>query len=137
MAFDRPRPAPDPVSAGFWAAAARGELAVQRCAACRRYQHPPQPLCRACGNAELQFKRVSGRARLWSWTVTHRNVLSGFAPAVPYVNILAELEEQPELFMISDLVGREGAVTLRLGAPLRAVFPAYGDPVLPQFEDAP
>jgi len=138
MPADRPRPVPDPVSAGLWEAAARGELAIQRCAACRRFQHPPQPLCRACGSTETAFERVSGQARLWSWTTTYHNVLPGFAAALPYVNIVAELVEQPGLFLVSDLVDREGAVPLRLGVPLRVVFPrpADGGPALPQFEAA-
>lgn len=138
MAIDRPRPVPDPVSAGFWEAAASGQLAIQRCADCRRFQHPPQPTCRACSSGAVGFERVSGQARLWSWTVTHHNVLPGFAPAIPYVNIVAEIVEQPGLFLLSDLIGREDSVKLRLGAPLRAVFPrtADGDPVLPQFEAA-
>ena len=136
MVPDRPQPLPDPVSAGFWESASRGELAIQRCAGCHRFQHPPQPFCRACRSAEVGFERVSGQAQLWSWTVTHHNVLPGFAPAMPYVTIVAELVEQPGLFLLSDLIGREHAVTLRLGAPLRAVFPqpADGGPVLPQFE---
>lgn len=138
MAADRPHPVPDRVSAGFWKAAARGELAIQRCADCRRFQHPPQPTCRACGDGAVGFERVSGRARLWSWTVTHHNVLPGFAPAIPYVNITVELVEQPGLFLLSDLVGRADSVKLRLGTPLRVVFPpvADGEPVLPQFEAA-
>jgi uncharacterized OB-fold protein len=136
MPLERPRPVPDPVSAGLWEAAARGELAVQRCAACRRFQHPPQPLCRACGSTATAFERVSGEARLWSWTTTYHNVLPGFAAALPYVNIVVELVEQAGLFFVSDLVGRNGAAALRLGAPMRAVFPqpADGGPVLPQFE---
>ena len=45
-----PRPAPvvTELSQGFWDAVARGELAVQRCAACGLLRHYPQPLCPAC-----------------------------------------------------------------------------------------
>ena len=136
MILERPRPVPDAVSAGFWEAAAREELVIQRCSACRRYQHPPQPLCRCCGSTETAFERVSGAARLWSWTTTHHNVLPGFAGAIPYVSVVVELVEQAGLFLVSDLVGREVGAVLRLGAPMRAVFPAAGEGgvVLPQFE---
>lgn len=134
----RPVPKPDPVSTGFWEAATRGELAIQRCRACGRYQHPPAPLCRSCGGTKVGFETVSGDARLWSWTTTHHNVIAGFEPALPYTCVIVELVEQPGLFLLSDLIGRDGAAPLKLGAPLRAVFPDPGDggPVLPQFAAA-
>ncbi|GAC1344263.1 MAG: hypothetical protein NVSMB18_21560 [Acetobacteraceae bacterium] len=135
MTIERPAPVPDPVSAGFWAASAKGELAIQRCAACHRFQHPPRALCRACGGAALAFETVSGQARLASWTTTHHNLVAGFAPALPYTCLVVELVEQPGLFLLSDLVGRDDPAALRLGAPMHAIFPdqdATGI-VLPQF----
>ena len=134
MDITRPVPRPDPVSAGFWEAAARGVLAIQRCAACRRFQHPPRPLCRDCASAELAFEPVSGAGRLWSWTETHHGVIPGFDPALPYTCLVVELVEQPGIFLLSDLVGREIQSGLRVGMAMRVSFPASGDgPVLPQF----
>ncbi len=132
----RPRPRPDAISRGFWDAAERGELAIQRCAACRRFQHPPRALCKACGDAELRFETVSGEATLWSWTITHHSVLDGFDAALPYTCMVVELREQTGLLLLSDLVGREAERdNLKLGAAMRVMFPKRsGDaPVLPQF----
>lgn len=136
MKITRPIPRPDPVSQGFWDATSRGELAIQRCETCRHLQHPPRPLCRACGGTELSFEKVSGQGRLWSWTVTHHNVIGGFEPALPYTCMMVELAEQEGLFLLSDTIGRSvdnGA--LRVGMPMRVVFPERnaGEPVLPQF----
>ena len=39
-------------------AAARGELAIQRCRACRRWIHFPEASCPACGSDELAFEAV-------------------------------------------------------------------------------
>lgn len=135
-AVTRPRPRPDAVSQGFWDAAERGELAIQRCVACRRFQHPPHALCQDCGGAELRFEPVSGEATLWSWTLTHRSVLDGFDAALPYACMVVELREQPGLLMLSDLIGREAErATLKPGTAMRVIFPPRtGDaPVLPQF----
>jgi uncharacterized OB-fold protein len=132
----RPIPRPDPVSQGFWDATARGELAIQRCESCRTFQHPPRPLCRACGGIDLAFEKVSGEGRLWSWTVTYHNVLDGFAPALPYTCLLVELAEQKGLFLLSDTIGHAmDEDVLQVGLPMRAIFPesAAGEPVLPQF----
>jgi uncharacterized OB-fold protein len=133
--FQRPVPRPDPLASGFWQAAAKGQLAIQRCTACRVYQHPPRPLCRACGGADLQFKPVSGNARLTSWTITHHEVLAGFAPVIPYTVMVVELIEQDGLYLLSDLVGREQLrSTLRVGMPMRVTFETQAEgPSFPQF----
>jgi hypothetical protein len=140
--LQRPVPRSDPVAQGFWDAAAEGKLVIQRCAACRTLQHPPRPVCRACGGTDLAFEPVSGEARLTSWTVTHHNVLAGFARAIPYTVMVVELVEQAGLYLLSDLVGREGARSaLRVGMPMQVEFnPAAGGPLLAQFsplESAP
>lgn len=135
-AVTRPVPRVDSVSQGFWDAAERGELAIQCCAACHVFQHPPRPLCRACGGTRLAFEPVSGEGRLWSWTVTHRNVLGGFETALPYTCMIVELNEQDGLLVMSDLIGREDVRdSLKLGMKMRVVFPpkAGEGPVLPQF----
>jgi uncharacterized OB-fold protein len=133
----RPIPRPDAVTQGFWEAAARGTLAIQRCADCGAFQHPPRPLCRACRSERVAFQPVSGEGRLWSWTVTHRSVLRGLEAALPYTCLIVELKEQAGLLVVSDLIGREQLQgRLKLGMRMRAVFPPPigEDFVLPQFE---
>lgn len=137
MEITRPVPVPDAVSQGFWDAAAQGRLAVQRCGGCGVFQHPPRAMCRECAGTALGFAPVSGEARLWSWTTTHHNVVSGLEAALPYTVLVVELVEQAGLFMLSDLIGRGEIGGLRRGLKMRAVFPAGGPgPVLPQFEPA-
>ena len=58
------------------------------------------------------------------------------APAVPYVNVVVELVEQPGLYLLTDLPGDDPALpaALRVGAPMRASFQRIGDAyTLPQF----
>lgn len=138
-ALARPVPKPDGVSRGFWEAAARGELAIQRCDACGRFQHPPRPLCSACGSTALGFAQVSGQGRLWGWTVTHHSLAAGFEAALPYTCMVVELAEQEGLFMLSDLAGREEmGKGLKRGMAMRVTFPPApdGSAVLPQFAPA-
>jgi uncharacterized protein len=134
----RPRPDPDALTAPFWAAAARGELCVQRCARCARYQHPPGPLCVACTSPELSFERVSGRATLHSWTQTWSGTRhAAFADRTPYLVALVELVEQPGLFFYSNLPGAR-AGELRAGLPLSVEFEPVGEGVaIPQFRLSP
>ncbi len=136
MSLTRPMPRADALTQGFWDATAEGRLAIQRCAACRTFQHPPRKICQECGHLEVAFENVSGRGRLWSWTTTHHNIVAGFEEALPYQCLLIELDEQKGLFVLSDLADRSIEAELKLGMKMRVVFsePLANGAVLPQFE---
>lgn len=135
MDIIRPAPVLTPDTAPFYAAAADGRLVIQDCLACGRLQHPPGAFCRSCGAASLGYRRVSGRARLWSWTVARVSFAPGLDPAVPYLITCAELVEQAGLLMLSSLprVSDEYVSRLRAGAAMHAVFPAGDGPPLVEF----
>jgi uncharacterized OB-fold protein len=92
---DRLIPAPVGPNAEFYGFLARGELRLQRCAACGGWRHPPRHRCAACGSLDATWELASGRGRLFSWTVTHRAVDPAFEP--PYVIAVLELDEGPRL----------------------------------------
>lgn len=87
----------------FYAFLARGELRLQRCAACSTWQHPPRLRCAHCGSANVTWEPATGRGRVYSWTVTHRAVDPAFTP--PYAILVVELEEGPRL--VGNLRGLE------------------------------
>ena len=129
----RPRPRPDDLTRPYWEAAAAGRLAIQRCEGCGHYNHPPKPLCDRCAGAALTFVEVSGRGRVYSYTVNHQKNVAGFEDVVPYLNLIVELAEQPGLWLISRLPA-VGSGWVRIGAPLRVSFERTSDGVvLPQF----
>ena len=137
---NRPRPVLDALSRAYWEAAGRGELAIQRCEECAHYQHPPRPLCERCTSAEFGYPAVSGRGVVHSFTTNHQRNVAGFEQAVPYMNLIVELEEQPRLYLLSDLPADEAA-WVAIGAPVEVVFEpieaAEGEPIaLPQFRPA-
>ena len=130
----KPLPVPDELSEEFWRATASHVLAVQRCAACGWYTHPPDVICVNCLAPERAFRiePVSGRGRIRSWTVMHDAFLPGFRPDVPYVVVDVELEEQAGLRMIGQLAG--GAGGLALDAPVEVVFGDVAEGMaVPQF----
>ena len=136
----RPRPVLDALSRAYWEGAGRGELAIQRCEECDHYQHPPRPLCERCPSADFAYPAVSGRGVVHSFTTNHQRNVAGFEAAVPYVNLIVELEEQPRLYLLSDLPADE-AGWVAIGAPVEVVFEpleaAGGEAIaLPQFRPA-
>ena len=136
----RPRPVLDALSRAYWEGAGRGELAIQHCEECGHYQHPPRPLCERCTSASFAFPAVSGRGVVHSFATNHQRNVAGFEQAVPYVNLIVELEEQPQLYLLSDLPAGE-AGWVAIGAPVEVVFEpieaAEGEAIaLPQFRPA-
>ncbi len=97
----RPEPVATESSRGFWEAIARHELAVQRCCACERLRHYPQPFCPVCRSAEFDWQPLSGRGEIYSYTVAHRAFHPAWQDLVPYVIATIELEEG--IRMVCDL----------------------------------
>ncbi|NKQ56172.1 hypothetical protein HFP15_25155 [Amycolatopsis sp. K13G38] len=100
-----PLPAPDADTQPYWDGVAAGELRIQRCRDCRRYQHFPAPICAACGSFDTSFEPVSGRGAVESFVVVHHATSPAFAARAPYAVAWIELSEQAHLRVLSDIVG--------------------------------
>jgi uncharacterized protein len=119
-----PAPVPGPLTAPYWDACRRGELALQRCAGCGRFVHFPEPVCPFCGGVELPYEKVGGRGIVHTSTVVHRAFLPGFTP--PYALAWIDLEEGARVF--GDVVGCEPE-RVRIGLPVEVCFtelPGFG-----------
>jgi uncharacterized OB-fold protein len=136
-----PFPLPDPEwepTRGFFAAAARGELAIPRCEACGRLCWVPPEACPACGAASLAWHVVSGRGALFSWAVVERAWVKEYRPIAPYTTGIVTLEEDPSVRLVTLVVDAEPEA-LRAGLPMQAVFrplpypDASADVPVPQF----
>jgi uncharacterized OB-fold protein len=127
MANTAQHPYGDPTHAGFWEAARRRELVLQRCGHCDARQFFARPFCLACGRDDLSWAAATGRGAVYSMTTVHRQV-SPDIPA-PYVNAIVELDEGPR--MLTNLIG----ATCRIGDRVRLVWKERADaPPLPMFE---
>jgi hypothetical protein len=129
----KPLPVVDDLSRPFWEAARQHQLVVQRCRECGYFNHPPRPACDACQSQQLSFAPVSGRGTVYSFTVMHQPNIAGFEDQIPYLNILVELEEQPLLFMVSNLPAA-ALDKIRIGGQVEVYFEDVdADMTLPQF----
>jgi len=119
MEYLKPLPSPSPDSRPFWEAARRHQLQLQYCVPCARYIYYPRHLCPHCLHAGLQWRRVSGAATVYSFTVVRRPPSKGFAGDVPYVVAIVELAEGPRL--TTNIVGCR-ADALYCGMPVEVCF---------------
>jgi uncharacterized OB-fold protein len=133
--YSGPVPVPTPETRPFWAAARRHELSLQRCRACGAHVFYPRAACPHCLGADLEWRRVSGRGRLHTFTVVHRGQ-KGFPLGPPYVIAIVELDEGPR--MMTNLVGIEpDPAKLEIGMPVEVVFEDVSAEVaLPRFRPA-
>jgi uncharacterized protein len=116
-------------AAPFFEAARRGELHIQTCDGCGRRRFPPRPMCPWCHSLASEWRRQSGRGRIWSFAVPHPPLLPAFVDEAPYVVVVVELEEDPGIRLVGNVVraanGSIGAVSaqeLTIGANVVAVF---------------
>lgn len=131
---DRPLPLPDPDTEEFWSACRRHQLRIQRCADCGALRFPPRPMCPRCRSLDSDWRTVSGRGTVYSFVVCHPPVLPAFRERVPFPVVLVELEEDPKLRLVGNLVGDPPAQDLRIGLPVEVAFEdVTGDVTLPQW----
>ncbi|HEV7525097.1 MAG TPA: OB-fold domain-containing protein [Acidimicrobiia bacterium] len=130
----------DPTSNEFWFGCARGELLVQVCGACGTRRMPPRPMCARCRSTEVAWEPTSGRGRIWSFIVPHPPLLPAFAAVAPYNSIVVELEEDPSIRFVGNLVASaDGEIneidpsTIEIGEAVRVVFHAIDDVTLPRW----
>ena len=128
--------APDANTRPFWEACNRRELRVQRCTRCGRFRHPPLPGCPRCGSPESEWPQLSGRGRVFSFTIAHHAAMPPLAADVPYNVIVVELDDAPGARLISNLLGAEPAA-LRIGMAVEIAWDEVADGVvLPRFRPA-
>ncbi|MGQ4382103.1 Zn-ribbon domain-containing OB-fold protein [Streptomyces sp. SAS_270] len=133
-------PVVDEDGAPFWRYTAAGELRVQACSGCGELRFPPRPCCPHCHSFESEWRRMSGRGRIWSYVIPHPPLLPAYAAQAPYNAIMVELAEAPRIRLVGNLVSGPGAPLnsvpaerLRIGARVQAVFAEIGGVTVPHW----
>ncbi|HMS58328.1 MAG TPA: OB-fold domain-containing protein [Tepidiformaceae bacterium] len=120
-----PAASPDGLDQRFWDATKQHELMVQRCASCQTFQFGPEWLCHKCHSFDLEWHKVSGRGRIYSWERVWHPVHPALKGACPYLVVLVELPDAGNVRMVGNL----------LGDPMQDIV--IGSEVQVEFEDHP
>jgi len=125
------RPRITPTGRPFWQALDRGEIHLQRCGDCHAFIFYPRVLCPECASRHLAWTPVSGRATLYTFTVTEPG------KGTPGGEILAIVELEAGVRMASTLVGADPE-SVAIGMALEPVFDrtTYDDVTLLRFTPA-
>lgn len=125
-------PVPLPETRPYWEAARRHELVLPYCRPCGAFFFYPRALCPTCLSADVEWRRVSGRGRLHTFTIVHRGPRD-FPLGAPYVLAMVELEEGPRLMTNLVDVPADPA-SVQIGMPVEVVFFDVSDAAaLPHF----
>jgi hypothetical protein len=127
LAKDRKLPAPTPnlETQQYWDGAAAGKLMVKFCLDCKEPHHYPRALCPHCFSDRTEWRAVSGKGKIYSYSVMRR------AP-VPYAIAYVTLDEG--VTMMTNIVACDFDA-LRIGQPVTVVFqPSDGGPPVPMFK---
>ena len=114
-----PPPLANATTLPFWQAAAEHRLVVQRCTACGHTRLPPTPVCPECRSANADWKELSGRGEVYTYTSVHRAIAAG--QPLPTLIAVITLEDAGGVRMISNLVG-VGPGEVAIGMPVELVW---------------
>lgn len=126
----RKLPALDPDNEAFWTSGQSGRLMITRCVQCRRYQHPPLPVCPECGD-DTRPEPVSGTGRVMTFSVNYQPWVPG--QEVPFVLAVVELDEQEGLWIMSNIVDC-APDDVTIGMPVQVCFELQDDVWVPLFK---
>jgi uncharacterized OB-fold protein len=128
----KPTPEPDEVTAFYWRGAAEGTLLVLRCEACGYLSHPPDVACARCGAGVLDPVPMSGFGAVYSFTIVRQAFDLAFLDEVPYVVALVELDEQPGLLVLANIVDID-IDAVDIGLRVEVTFEDRDGHAVPQF----
>ena len=116
----RPLPLADRDSTPWWTALAEHELRLQRCHDCGTLRWPARALCNRCGSLDWSWLAASGRATVASWIVNEHPFTDAFP--VPYVVVMARLDEQDDILVPGAYGGAPDGHDVRVGGRLVVAF---------------
>jgi uncharacterized OB-fold protein len=120
---DRVRITTDPYTEPFWQAAKDDRLVAPACGACGTFRMPPTPFCPHCRSEDVDWRELSGRGTVYSFSVVH-----GY-PGIPDITLVAavvELPDAPDARLVTNVVDVDPA-EVHIGDELEVLFSPISD----------
>ena len=131
--YRKPLPQPNVDTKEYWDGCKRHELVIQRCNDCGVYRFFPCIMCHKCGSVNSEWRRVSGKGAVYTWTVVWRPIDPVWVDELPYIVVVVELDEQPQIFLTGNLLECDPK-DVKPGMPVEVVFVDVTDEItLPQW----
>ncbi len=114
-----PRPLDVELTSEFWEGTKRRELRIPRCKSCSSLFWYPREDCPYCQSRDWDWQQVTGKGRLYAFTVVRQPQHEQFYEDVPYIYAIVQLDEGVRL--ITNVVGCPYQ-EVKIDMPLEVVF---------------
>ena len=133
QAYRKPLPTPSPETRPYWDGCKNHELWLPFCPSCQSFFFYPRDFCPRCFSWDVEWRRVSGRGKVYTFAIHYRPWHPGWAAEIPYVTALVELEEGPRLY--TNLIDVDpDPRKIRCDMPVEVVFEDINEEItLPKF----
>jgi uncharacterized OB-fold protein len=118
----KPMPEPTPVTAPFWDALREHRIRIQYSPSSNRYVFYPRLLAPGTLADDLEWREISGRGVLYTFTISDRPTAPPWTDALPQLLAVVQWDEGPRFS--TELVNVDPS-ELWVGMPVRPVFCDY------------
>jgi uncharacterized OB-fold protein len=130
-AYNKPLPVINEETQPFWDYCQKHELRMQKCRQCGYIRYPISLVCPQCSSFEAEWAPLSGRGRVYSFTIYRVAYHPAFQDDIPYVVAIIRLVEGPR--MESNIIGCK-IEDVRVEMPVMVSFEDVTEQVtLPKF----
>lgn len=116
----------------YWDATGEGRIDLPRCKDCDLVIWYPREFCPDCQTSEVEWQTMSGKATVYSYTVTRAGVGRKWREHTPFVVAYVQLDEGP--IMLTNIVDVDPD-TVSIGMAVTAVFDAADVPEVRDGDD--
>ncbi len=102
----------------YWNGLAEGVVRLPHCGSCDSIIWYPRAVCPGCGTTELDWRELSGKGTIYSFSIARRTPGS-WGKVAPYVLAYVELVEGPRV--MTNIINTDPD-SLQCGQSVRAVF---------------
>ena len=138
MPDDMPIPdTEDQFTKEWWEHTKKHELVVQKCTECGTFRHSPQPVCHECLSWNYEWFKVSGKGKVFTYTIAHYPALGMLKERVPYNIVVVELADAGNERMCGNIIDGTPHEDIHVGMELEVTWEDITDEVtLPQWKRA-
>jgi uncharacterized OB-fold protein len=116
-----PQPVATDLDEPYWSGLAEGELRLQHCGGCDRWQWGPEWICHRCHSADVSFRAVEPKGVIYSYERVWHPVHPALKDQGPYIVVLVEIPDADNVRVIGNLLG-DPEQEVVIGAPVEGVF---------------
>ena len=128
---EKPQPRITKCAAPYWQHAKDEKLVLPYCGECEASFYYPRLWCPTCFNQDISWKQLSGKGKVYSYSIIYQSPLPSYQGDLPYVLAIIELDEGPH--MMANVLNCD-VDTVSVDMAVEVLFEDRGDMKIPQFQ---